>query len=39
MLDIWMIQQQQAGPVQHAIDFFADAVAAAFAPQPSKKVR
>ena len=39
VLDIWMIQQQQAGPVQHAIDFFADAVAVAFAPQPSKKVR
>src|SRR5471032_2247305 len=39
VLDIWMIQQQQAGPVQHAIDFFADAVAVAFAPPPSKKVR
>lgn len=30
LLDIWLIQALQAGPVQHAIDFVADAVEKAF---------
>lgn len=38
VLDIWLVQPQQPGPVQHAIDFFADAVQHAFAESPLKIV-
>ena len=31
LLDIWLVQSLQPGPVQHAIDFFAEAVQSAFA--------
>lgn len=34
VLDIWLVQPLQPGPVQHAIDFFADAVEQAFADAP-----
>ena len=40
LLDIWLIQAQLPGPVQHAIDFVAQAVGEAFAaPAPVQKVR
>ncbi|WP_296001180.1 LysR family transcriptional regulator [Rugamonas sp.] len=39
VLDIWLVQQQPAGPLQAAIDFFADAVTRAFAPRRARKAR
>jgi DNA-binding transcriptional LysR family regulator len=36
VLDIWLVQPAQQGPVQHAIDYFAQAVEHAFA-QPALK--
>jgi DNA-binding transcriptional LysR family regulator len=38
VLDIWLVQPLQPGPVQHAIDFFAQAVQHAFAESPLKVV-
>lgn len=38
VLDIWLVQPHQPGPVQHAIDFFAEAVRHAFAESPLKIV-
>ena len=38
VLDIWLVQPLQPGPVQHAIDFFAEAVQHAFAETPLKVV-
>ena len=38
VLDIWLVQPLQPGPVQHAIDFFAQAVQHAFAEAPLKAV-
>jgi DNA-binding transcriptional LysR family regulator len=38
VLDIWLVQPLQPGPVQHAIDFFAQAVEHAFAESPLKVV-
>jgi DNA-binding transcriptional LysR family regulator len=38
VLDIWLVQPELAGPVQHAIDFFAQAVEHAFAAAPLKMV-
>lgn len=38
VLDIWLVQPVQPGPVQHAIDFFAHAVQHAFAESPLKIV-
>jgi DNA-binding transcriptional LysR family regulator len=38
VLDIWLVQPLQPGPVQHAIDFFAGAVQHAFAESPLKIV-
>lgn len=38
VLDIWLVQPELAGPVQHAIDFFAQAVEQAFAAAPLKMV-
>jgi DNA-binding transcriptional LysR family regulator len=40
VLDIWLVQPMQPGPLQHAIDFFAQAVEHAFADAPARaKVR
>jgi DNA-binding transcriptional LysR family regulator len=38
VLEIWLVQPAQPGPVQHAIDFFAQAVQHAFAEPPLKVV-
>ncbi|HEX8403263.1 MAG TPA: LysR family transcriptional regulator [Duganella sp.] len=38
VLDIWLVQPLQPGPVRHAIDFFAQAVQHAFADAPLKAV-
>jgi DNA-binding transcriptional LysR family regulator len=38
VLDIWLVQPLQPGPVQHAIDYFAQAVERAFADVPLKAV-
>jgi DNA-binding transcriptional LysR family regulator len=36
VLDIWLVQPMQPGPLQHAIDFFAQAVEHAFADAPAR---
>jgi DNA-binding transcriptional LysR family regulator len=38
VLDIWLVQPLQPGPVQHAIDLFAQSVEQAFAQSPLKIV-
>jgi len=38
VLDIWLVQPLQPGPVQHAIDLFAESVEQAFAAAPLKIV-